>query len=141
MAARYAKGSPEAALEAHISGLPDEFLECQVTQRHRLPMVTDYQNTRFKRQKNGTYQQIAYCVYCGTKVTKVVAASGYLDDLVGHPDYDHPKDYLRPAAAKAVSAKDANAMRRREARLRNQQAEREARKLAAKAAATLKSVS
>ena len=132
MAARYAKGSPEAALEAHISQLPDDYLECQVNGRHRLPRRTDPTKTKFKRQKNGTFQETAHCEWCGTKVTKVVAASGYLDDLVSGPVYEHPKEYLRPRAARGVPVKDANAMRRREARLRNEQARRAAVKQAAK---------
>lgn len=131
---RYAKDSPEAAMEAHVQGLPTEWLECQISGRHRLPQVTDPRATQFKRQRNGTFLQVAHCEWCGTKVTKVVAATGFLDEIEGHPEYIHPKGYLRPASAKGVSAKEGNAMKRREGRVRNQEAARAYARAARKAA-------
>lgn len=124
--ARYPKGSPEAAMEAHVQQLDDRFLECQIALRHRLPPVLDPAQTKFKRQKNGTFQQIATCEWCGTEVTKIIAASGHLDEVEGHAPYKHPKGYLRPESAKGVGAREANAMKRTEGRRRNQERERAA---------------
>lgn len=107
-------------MAAHIAGLKDEHLQCQLTGRHVPPLLTDPRLVRYRKiAKTGQFRQEWDCTMCGTHVTAIVPASGVLEEATRN-GYDHPEGYEPPPEARGVGRKEANILRRREVRLRNQ---------------------